>query len=557
MQPPDDLDLIRMLGLLLGGLAIFLFGLQLMTGGLKAIAGARMQTLLGTLTANRFRGVIAGAGVTALLNSSTITTVLMVGFVAAGLMTVAQTVPMIMGANIGSTFTAQIIAFDLSTITPFMLATGFFLQGFAGQSLVRQLGGVLLGFGMLFLGIQFMGDATRPLTTFQPFIDLMQQMTNPIVGILIGAVFTAIVQSSAATLGIIIALGSQGLMPLEAGIALVLGANVGTVGTALLSAIGKPAEALQVGVVHLLFNCIGVLLFVFFIPRFADLVRLVSPSYPGLTGVARAAAETPRQIANAHTIFSVGSTLVLIWFTGPLARLAARIAPAAPPSEARPVGDPVYLDDTALAVPAMALERVNLEIERLGRLVLGIVRRGASTAIAGTLEDIAALLDTDREIRRLATSILHYIGRAALTEHSEGEGRRTVDLAQVVASLSGISDVATSTLVSVSQQRLAEGLDLARFRDETTERFAVAVIDNLERAIGTIGAPDAERAAEVVEAKAGIEALAAAARQDVLGRLRLDDKADATNFRLVNDLLEQFKQIAHFSRTIARTTQGT
>ncbi|HBD33974.1 MAG TPA: Na/Pi cotransporter, partial [Cupriavidus sp.] len=222
-----NLNLIEITGLLVGGLALFLFGLDLMTRGLKAIAGARLQSLLGTLTANRFRGVLAGAGITALLNSSTITTVLLVGFVSAGLMTLQQSIPVIMGANIGSTLTAQIIAFNISAITPFMLAGGFLLQGFAKRELLQQLGGVVLGLGLLFLGIEFMGDATRPLRNFQPFITAMQEMRNPWIGILIGAVFTAVVQSSAATLAIVIALGSQGLIPLESGIALILGANVG------------------------------------------------------------------------------------------------------------------------------------------------------------------------------------------------------------------------------------------------------------------------------------------------------------------------------------------
>lgn len=322
MQTGANLDLIEIVGLLVGGLALFLFGLELMTGGLKAIAGSRLQSLLGTLTANRFRGVLAGAGITALLNSSTITTVLLVGFVSAGLMTLQQSVPMIMGANIGSTLTAQIIAFNISAITPFLLAGGFLLHGFAKRELVRELGGVLLGLGLLFLRIELMGNATRPLRSFEPFIAAMQDMRNPLVGIAIGAIFTAIVQSSAATLAIVIALGSQGLIPLESGIALILGANVGTCGTALLASIGKSAEAAQVGIVHLLFNMLGVLFFAFLIPQFADFVRAISPSAPELTGAARLAAETPRQAANAHTVFSVFSTLVLIWFTKPIGKLA-------------------------------------------------------------------------------------------------------------------------------------------------------------------------------------------------------------------------------------------
>ncbi|MEK1889132.1 MAG: Na/Pi cotransporter family protein [Phyllobacterium sp.] len=551
----SDLNFVHMMGLLVGGLALFLFGLELMTGGLKAIAGSRMQTVLGTLTANRLRGVLAGAGVTALLNSSTITTVLMVGFVSTGLMTLGQAIPMIMGANIGKTFTAQLIAFDLSAITPFMLAIGFLLHAFGGRQLFRQLGGILLGFGMLFLGIEFMGDATRPLRTFQPFIDIMQDMTNPLLGIIVGAVFTAIVQSSAATLGIIIALASEGLMPLEAGIALVLGANVGTVGTALLSAIGKSAEALQVGVVHLLFNVIGVLLFIFIIPQLGDFVRAISPSYPELAGVERLAAETPRQVANTHTVFSVASTLILVWFTGPIGRLARLIVPAAPPSQVQPIGDPIYLDENSLTVPALALQRVRLELARLGEQVLETVRREAVLVVNGKVDDISALLEQDKQIERLATAILHYIGRLSQEEHSAKESRQMVDLAQVVTSLEGINDVVTTNLVSVNQQRLAEGIDLSLLHDEHTARFGQAVIDNLGRAVEIIGAPDTAKASRVVAAKAEIEGLATAAHQSVLTKLRPEDKANVINFRLASDVIEQFKQVARFSRAIAEATQ--
>ncbi|MGE3993433.1 Na/Pi cotransporter family protein [Pseudorhodoplanes sp.] len=550
------MNLVYMLGMLASGLALFLFGLQLLTGALKAIAGARLQTVLGGLTANRFRGLLAGAGITALLNSSTITTVLMVGFVSAGLMTLGQTVPMIMGANIGSTFTAQIIAFDVSALTPFMLAGGFMFYAFAGKDLLRQLGAVVLGLGLLFLGIQFMGDATRPLRTFQPFIDAMQNMKNPLLGILVGAIFTAVVQSSAATLGIIIALASQGLMPLEAGIAMILGTNIGTCGTALLAAIGKSAEALQVGVVHLLFNVFGVLMLVFIIPQYADFIRYISPSAPELEGVARLAAETPRQVANAHTMFSVVSTLILIWFAGPIAKLAQLIAPAAPPDDTKRAGDPIYLDDTFLVVPSMAQQRVQMELTRLGKQVLDIVRKGAPVAVGGTIEDIADLLEQNQEADRLATAIFLYIGRLSRTEHSENQGRQLIDLTQVVSGLDGIRDVVTTNLTSLSQQRLTEGIDLARLRDENTVRFGDTVIGNLEQAMETIGQPEAEKSAQVVAAKSEIEALAVAARNSILERLKLDDKSDVLSFRLASDIIAQFREVAHFTRMIARTTQN-
>lgn len=555
----NRLDVLQMTGLLLGGLALFLLGLEFLTGGLKAIAGNRLQSLIGMLAKNRVRGVLTGAFVTALLNSSTITTVLMVGFVSAGLMTLAQSVPMIMGANIGSTVTAQIIAFDVSKLTPFMLAAGFLLHAFSSRPFLKQIGGAVLGLGLLFLGIQFMGDAMRPLRTFQPFIDAMQNMENPLLGIVAGALFTAIVQSSAATLAIVIALGGQGLMPLEAGIALILGANVGTCGTALLAALGKSAEALQVGVVHLLFNVIGVLFWVFFIPQMAELGRYVSPSHPELQGLARLAAETPRQVANIHTIFSVANTLVLIWFTGPIARLAQWIAPRRGPLT-KPAGEPVYLDESSLAVPSLGLERIRLELARLGELVLEIVRDSARLLADGDLDDIHHLLERKQDVDRLASAILHYIGRLSQHEHSEDEGERLVGFAQVASVLASIGGITGTHLAAVSQQRSAEPGGFRPLRDEATSRFTEAVVQRLERAIRTLG----ERSDEEDEApgpdaapvKEKIQALAAAARHSAFGRLRLADRKDVANYQLAVDLIEQFRQIAQLSKAISRTTKA-
>lgn len=556
MQPPDNMDFLQIFGLLIGGLALFLFGLELMTTGLKAIAGSRLQALLGTLTANRFRGILAGAGVTALLNSSTITTVLTVGFVSAGLMTLKQSIPMIMGANIGSTLTAQIIAFKLSALTPFMLALGFVMHAFAKRELIRLLGSILLGFGLLFLGIEVMGDSTRPLRTFQPFIDAMQNMRNPFLGIVIGAVFTAVVQSSAATLGIVIALASQGLIPLDAGIALVLGANVGTCGTALLAAIGKPPEALQVGIVHLLFNVLGVLFFAFIIPQFADFVRLVSPSASDLDGVARLAAETPRQVANAHTIFSCASTLVLIWFTRPIGWLAERLAPSRPLPEIEDPGQPRYLDDTLLDMPALGIQRVQLELVRLGSMVRDLVRSHTLVAVSGDAGAIASLTGGDKGVDRLASSILLYIGRLSESEHSEREGRQLIDLAQTVTSLEGINEVAAINFITASQRRLAQGIDIARLGNEVTARFAETVVDNLEAAVRVIGQPDPAISSAIVAAKPQIEEMAASARQSLIASLNLSRNEDVLSFRLASDLIEQFNEIARLSRAVAKSTRN-
>lgn len=550
-----NLNLISIVGLLVGGLALFLYGLERMTGALKAIAGSRLQSLLGTLTANRFRGVLAGAGITALLNSSTITTVLLVGFVSAGLMTLQQSIPMIMGANIGSTLTAQIIAFNISALTPFLLAGGFLLYGFTKRELLRELGAVLFGLGLLFLGIEFMGNATRPLRNYEPFIAAMQDMRNPLLGIVIGAIFTAVVQSSAATLAIVIALGSQGLIPLESGIALILGANVGTCGTALLASIGKSAEAAQVGIVHLLFNLLGVLFLAFVIPQFADVIRQISPSSPELTGSARLAAEMPRQAANAHTVFSVFSTAVLIWFTGPIGKLAERLAP--PPQKTwQDPGAPRYLDETLVEIPALAITRVQLELASLGKQVQDLVQRGTDLVVGSSAQALATLADQDRTADTLSTAILTYVGQLSDAVHTDNEGRQLVDLARITTCLDAIREVATTSMLALSQRRLTQGADAAPLSSPELSRFAAAVIAHFTLAVKTITHPEPDVVMRIVNAKPEIESQASTARQHVMSTLQLRSQEDAVNFRQANDMIEHLNEVARLSRAIAKACRS-
>lgn len=555
MLPGANLNLVEVTGLLVGGLALFLFGLDLMTGALKTIAGARLQSLLGSLTANRFRGVLAGAGITALLNSSTITTVLLVGFVSARLMTLMQSIPMIMGANIGSTLTAQIIAFNISALTPFMLGGGFLLYGFAKRETLRELGGALLGLGLLFLGIEMMGNATRPLRDYQPFIDAMQNMRNPLIGIVIGAVFTAVVQSSAATLAIVIALGSQGLIPLESGIALILGANVGTCGTALLASIGKSAEAAQVGIVHLIFNVLGVLFFAFVIPQFADFVRMISPSSPELTGAARLAAETPRQAANAHTVFSVFSTLVLIWFTGPIAKLAERLAPARREGWQDP-GVPRYLDETLVEMPALAIARVQLELASLGKLVQTVVEQSAMLLVESSTQALSTVTNEDKSADSLSTAILTYIGKLSDAVQSDDEGRQVVDLARIATCLDAIREVATTSMLALSQRRAAQSADVTLLASNPElVQFARSVIEYFTLAVQMIAHPEADVVTRIVNAKPEIEAQSDSARQQIMSALQLRNEGAAFLFRFANDVIEQLNEVARLSRAIAKATR--
>ena len=258
---------------LFGGLAVFLFGMEQMAEALKRVAGDRMKTILGKLTTSRVMGLVTGAFVTAIIQSSSVTTVMLVGFVTAGLMSLSQAIGVILGADIGTTVTAQIVAFKVTKYALLLVAVGFLLIFTGKRTTTKQYGALIMGLGLIFFGMGIMSAGMKPLRSYEPFILLMQNVSNPAVGILIATIFTGLVQSSSATMGVVIALASQGLITLEGGIALALGANIGTCATAGLAAIGKPREAVRVAVAHVTFKIVGVLLIVWFIPPFADLTH--------------------------------------------------------------------------------------------------------------------------------------------------------------------------------------------------------------------------------------------------------------------------------------------
>ena len=261
---------------LFGGLALFLAGLDVLSEGLKKAAGNTLREVLHKLTVNRFMSALAGAFVTGILNSSSVTTVLVVGFVTAGVMTLAQSVGVIMGANIGSTVTAQLLAFNLSSYSLIAIAMGFFMSFTSKNERSKHIGLMIMGLGLVFYGMGLMSDGMKPLRTYEPFLEILVNMENPLLGILVGALFTGLVQSSAATVGIAIAMASEGLLSLQAGIVLALGANIGTCVTALLAALGKPVEAVRASVVHIAFNIVGVLIWIPFLSILADIAIAVS-----------------------------------------------------------------------------------------------------------------------------------------------------------------------------------------------------------------------------------------------------------------------------------------
>ena len=391
-----------------GGLALFLFGMRQMTESLKTVAGTGMKNLLARLTANRFTAALAGTIITAVIQSSSVTTVLVVGFVSAGLLNLGQSIGVILGANVGTTITAQIVAFQVYKYGLVMVATGFFTSILVRREYLRQWGTALMGLGLIFFGMELMSIGTNPLRQWPPFIELMQNMRNPLLSVAVGALFTAIVQSSSATTGIVIVLASQGMISLDSAIGLIFGSNIGTCVTAFISAVGRPREAMQAAWAHIVFNVAGVLLWVFFIPQFAEFVRAISPVSDSLSGGDRAMADMARQVANAHTVFNLANLFLFIWFTGPLARLVSRIVPP----KAIPAGiQPLYLDALFLEQPAMALDQIRRELIRLGSLIREMLSRSMHVVTVGRESDCAELARADDDVDSLYEEIIKYIGK--------------------------------------------------------------------------------------------------------------------------------------------------
>jgi len=326
-QANGDHNWVRMGLELIGGLALFLLGIDQLSDGLRVAAGDQIKAILKRFTSTWVTGAMTGAAITALIQSSSVTTVLVVGFVSAGLMTLPQSIGVIFGANIGTTMTAQIAAFDIGKEALPLIAIGFLISVSVRSPVVRELGSALLGLGLLFFGMEIMGDAMRPLRTYEPFLMVLQNLENPVYGIAMGAGFTALIQSSSATTGIVIVMATSGVITLPLGIAIAVGANIGTCATAGLASIGKSVDARRAALVHIGFNVIGAALWILFLDQLAALAVAISPDTPGLSGADKLAADAPRQIANANTLFNVINTIIFLPFASLFAAAATRLIP--------------------------------------------------------------------------------------------------------------------------------------------------------------------------------------------------------------------------------------
>ena len=549
----DSPDWLQLTLGLSGGLALFLGGLQLLSEGMKMAAGEAMTTVLAKLTTNRFMGAVTGAFVTGILNSSTVTTLLVVGFISGGMMTLAQSVGVIMGANIGSTVTAQLLAFNLSAYSLGPVAIGFFMMFTAKREKVKHYGMMIMGIGLVFYGMGLMSGAMTPLRAYEPFLDILKGLENPAAGILAGAAFTAIVQSSAATVGIAIAMASEGLLGLPAGIALALGANIGTAVTTALMGIlsAKSEEAVRASVVHVAFNVLGVLLWLPLIWLLVDIAVSISPSSPELQGSARAASEVPRQIANANTFFNVINTLLFIGFTGWFARMAEWLVKDRPPKEGVII-EPEFLDDAALAAPSVAMQNVRLELGRVGDITLRMLHDIKPAFQERDVKQLADIARRDDEVDILEAEILGYLGKVRQGLLTEKESHEQQALMMATDNLENLADVIETDLVALGYKAVELSTRSSEETRELLVAFYTTIVESVEAAVKAIRDND-QRAAETVlmmkdSVRVQSESLLARKAQHLTG----DNQDYLALVRLEMSFVDQMRRMYTLSKRIAK-----
>jgi phosphate:Na+ symporter len=504
-----SLSLAPMLIGLAGGLALFLHGMAMMSNALRAMAGSRLKTIMGRLAQNRVSALLSGAAVTAIVQSSSVTSVIAIGFVSAGVLNLGQALAVIMGASVGSTVTAQIIAFDISNLAFALVASGFGLSLWKAKRVASLAGTVIMGLGIVFIGLSMMSDFMAPLRTHQPFLDLIASMTNPLLGILIGAIFTAIVQSSSATLGVVIALATQGLIPLDAGIALVFGANIGTTITGLLATIGQPRTALQAALGLVSFKVLLVLIWLPLIGPLEQITRAVSPSAEGLVLAEQLAYEVPRQVANVHLIVNLSTVLILLPFVNLLAALIVRVTgqPAAPEEEDLAPA----LNSVLFEMPPMAVDAARRELLHLGERVADQL----DDAVRMILDDQPAAIDAlhKREllVDRHYASIVGFIEELLQPELPADVIRTAVALVEAADYLESIGDLVDKEMIPLYQRHTERGTAISPQARSQLQTLAAAISQELRRALGAVAEADQALARAVLESKPQVRSLERAA----------------------------------------------
>ncbi len=522
---------------LIGGPALLLYGLYRVSEGLQNVVGPRVRSLLHLVTENRVLGAGAGALFTALIQSSSATTVMLVGFTSAGLLTLNQSIALILGADLGTTLTVQLIAFEVFEYALLIVAAGFVLFFFGRRRRVKSAGEAILGFGLVFLGIQVLIHGVKPLAENEAARSLLLNLADyPVLAIAGAAVLTAAMNSSAAMLGIAVAFASQGLISLNGALPLVLGANVGTCAPALISSVGAVAEARRVAIAHCLFKVIGVLLFFPFLGWLAP-------------GVEATGASLVRQIANAHTFFNLALLALFLPLARPFARLITRLIPEPPQVEG--YAKPKYLDPHVLDSPPLAMAQASRETLRMADLVQEMLRDTIQVFVNGDPELLESIEQREDWVDTLNREIKLYVTRMSEQALTQEQFKREMAVLATANDLENIGDIIDRNLMELAKKKIYKGL---RFSDQGQKEIIelhAAVTANLGRVISAFASQDVEVARQVIAEKARINQKERELKQAHVHRLHsgLPESIETSAIHL--DVLTNLKRVNSHVTNIA------
>jgi len=530
-------ETIKVIIQLMGGLGLFIYGMKLMGDGLENAAGEGLKSILEKVTSNRLMGVAIGTIVTMVIQSSSATTVMVVGFVNAGLMNLAQAAGIIMGANIGTTITAQLVAFKLDQIAPLFVFIGTVLVMFARAKKRREIGSIVLGFGILFTGMGIMSSAMKPLADSPIFTDILIAIgDNWLIGIIAGAGITAVVQSSSATTGILIALASTGTIDIGIALPVVFGCNIGTCVTAMIASVGTNKTAHKAALLHLIFNIVGTVLFIPFLGILGKFVQQLSPN------------DVSRQIANAHTVFNVINTLILLPFTSYIIKFIDKIIPGEDDIEKF---GPKYIDDRVLETPVIAAGQVIKETIRMANKAKRNVELSMQAFINNDEQLIEKVYENEKLINLLEENITSYLVKLSKCELSDREKGIVASTFHIVIDIERIGDHAEN-IADLTIEKINKKLKYSSDAIDELYEIYNTTVEALEIAVESYETRNIEQAKSIIEIEDKIDTYQRNYREKHIQRL-YDGKCNAFAGAIFLDLVSSFERIGDHSTNIAES----
>ncbi len=493
---------------LIGGLGMFLYGMNVMGDGLQKAAGEKLKKIIEMLTTNRIMGVLVGTLVTAIIQSSSATTVMTIGFVNAGIMSLQQAVGVIMGANIGTTVTAQLVSFNIEKYAPIAIGIGMVFWFFTKKKNIKNISEILIGFGILFVGMNFMKEAAAPVSEMSQVHDAMLYLSkNPVLGILAGFLITGTIQSSSASIGILIVLASQGLLPITAALPILYGDNIGTCVTSLLSTIGASRNARRAAIMHLCFNVIGTLLFIIVLSK--PIIALVTSIDP---------TNVPRQIANAHTLFNVVNVIVLLPFSTYLVKLATKLVPYTEDEDLENIHTTKFLDERILETPSIALSNTVDEVIRMASRSTRALNSAYDAVKTFSHERREKTFEYERMINTLQLDITNYLFALSNRNLSDVERIKADVLFHIVNDIERVGDHADN-IAEISQFMEDKKVIFTEDARKELDTIFELASKNFYDSITALKTSDFELAATITEREREINILEQNARNSHMARL--------------------------------------